>query len=150
MPGVTFKIFDGSYSLDIGQSDWTAREQAPTTEVGKGGWWALMGSATCRASGSSGREDQTAQLSQGKEGHFPFWKRLLGPSRILWLGVNFGLFDVTPCSPNSKWHLGCLKLFCGGCLLAAILLWGMQCRSLEGALDRSQRVWALPGMQHGD
>ena len=39
----------------------------------------------------------------------PFLKTLLEPSRILRLEINFGLFDVTPCSPNSKWHLGRLK-----------------------------------------
>lgn len=32
MPVVTFKIFDGSYSPDIGQSDWTAAKRTDAND----------------------------------------------------------------------------------------------------------------------
>lgn len=96
MPGVTFKISDDCYSLDIGQLDWIAaqREQEPTTGVGT-----LMGTdgnATCRASGltltSRGswqfREwGATKQANCPREKRkFPFLEMLVGAVQDAWVG----------------------------------------------------------------
>ena len=111
MPVVTFKIFDGSYSLDIGQSDWTAAKRTDAKDWS--GQGRLMGADGKRhLQGIRTHLNQSRLLEAGQFREWgatkppncpkerrplPFLKMLLEPSRILRLGINFGLFDVTPC-----------------------------------------------------